>query len=122
MNYYTQLLIENIDNRADKLLKTGYENGWSIDRFIFEFGMFQRTVEDIMTAALERDVFCFHGTLFVTDGDDDMPIHTIKHVSYFSPDGYAVDEWNNWNDIPTGRHFHTAFGDIIIDRYAKIAE
>lgn len=122
MNYYTQLLIENIDNRADKLLKTGYENGWSIDRFLFEFGMLQRTVEDIMTAALERDVFCFHGTLFVTDGDDDMPIHTIKHVSYFSPDGYAVDEWNNWNDIPTGHHFHTAFGDVIIDRYTKIAE
>lgn len=40
MNYYTQLLLENIDNRADKLLKTGYENGWSIDRFIFEFGLF----------------------------------------------------------------------------------
>lgn len=52
MNYYNQLLIENLDNRADKLLKTGYENGWSIDRFIFEFGMFQRTAENIMTAAL----------------------------------------------------------------------
>lgn len=122
MNYYNQLLIENLDNRADKLLKTGYENGWSIDRFLFEFGMFQRTVEDIMTAALGQDVFCFHGTLFVMDGDDDIPIHTIKHISYFSPNNYTVDEWNNWNEIPIGRHFYTAFGDIIIDRYAKIAD
>ena len=79
MNYYNQLLIENLDNRADKLLKTGYENGWSIDRFIFEFGMLQRTVENIMTAALGQDVFCFYGTLFIKDG---TPIHTMKHVSY----------------------------------------
>ena len=122
MNYYTQLLIENIDNRADHLLKTGHENGWSIDHFLFEFGMFQRVIEDMMSTALERDVFCFHGTLFVMDKNDDVPIHTIKHVSYFSPNNYTVDEWNNWSDIPTGRHFHTAFGDVIIDRYAKIAE
>ena len=120
MNYYTQLLLENIDNRADHLLKTGYENGWSIDRFIFEFGMLQRKIETMMTAALGQDVFCFYGTLFVIDGEKDIPIHTIKHISYFSTNG--VDEWNNWNDIPNGRHFHTAFEDMIIDRWAKIAD
>lgn len=118
MNYYTQLLLENIDNRADKLLKTGYNAGWSIDRFMFEFGMFQRKIETMMSTALGQDVFCFHGTLFVIDGDDDKPIHTIRHVSYFSANG--IDEWNNWNDIPVGRHFHTAFEDMIVDRWAKI--
>lgn len=122
MNYFNQLLLENIDNRADKLLKEGYENGWSIDQFLFEFGMLQRTAEDIMTAALGQDVFCFHGTLFLIKGDVDIPIHTIKHVSYFSPNGGIIDEWNNWSEIPAERYFHTVFEDIIIDRYTKIAE
>ena len=122
MNYYTQLLLENIDNRADHLLKTGYENGWSIDRFIFEFGMFQRKIETMMTAALEQDVFCFHGTMFIMDGEEDVPFHTIRNVSYFSARITTIEEWYDYNDIPVGRHFHTAFGDIIIDRWAKIAD
>ena len=124
MNYYTQLLLENIDNRADKLLKTGYAAGWNIDRFLFEIGMLQRKIETMMTAALGQDVFCFYGTLFVIDGDEDIPIHTIRNVSYFSPNDITNDiaTWNDWNEIPVGRHFHTAFGDVIIDRWAKIAD
>ena len=54
MNYYTQLLLENIDNKADHLLKMGYENGWSIDRFMFEFGTLQRKIETMMAAFLNR--------------------------------------------------------------------
>lgn len=115
MNYFNQLLLENIDNRADRLLKTGYENGWSIDRFIFEFGMLQRTAEDIMTNALGRDVFCFRGAMFVMDGDDNIPIHTIKNVSYFSPRITSIDEWDDYNEIPEGRHYSTAFGDVIVN-------
>ena len=122
MNYYTQLLLENIDNRADQLLKTGYENGWSIDRFLFEFGMFQRKIEDMMATALGQDVFCFHGTLFIMDGEEDVPIHTIKNVSYFSTRISFIDEWNDYNEIPVGRHFSTVFGDVIIDRWSKISD
>ena len=111
MNYYTQLLLENIDNRADQLLKTGYNAGWSIDRFIFEFGMLQRKVENIMTSALGQNVFCFYGTLFIKDG---TPIHTIKHVSYSSPCITFIDEWHDYNEIPVGRHFSTVFGDVVV--------
>lgn len=117
MNYYTQLLLENIDNRADRLLKTGYENGWSIDRFIFEFGMFQRKVETIMTAALGQDVFCFHGTMFIMDGEEDVPFHTIRNVSYFSARITTIEEWYDYNDIPVGRHYSTAFGDVIVNTH-----
>ena len=113
MNYYTQLLLENIDNRADKLLKTGYENGWSIDRFIFEFGMFQRAVEDIMTSALGQDVISYYRTLFIKDV---TPIHTMKHVSYSSPCITFIDEWHDYNEIPVGRHFSTVFGDVVVNR------
>lgn len=115
MNYYTQLLLENIDNRANHLLKTGYKNGWSIDRFLFEFGMFQRKIETMMTAALGQDVFCFYGTIFIMDGDDDIPLHTIRNVSYFSSRITTIEEWYNYNDIPVGRHFSTAFGDVIVN-------
>ena len=111
MNYYTQLLLENIDNRADQLLKTGYENGWSIDRFILEFGMFQRKIETMMTAALGQDVFCFYGTLFIKDG---TPIHTMKHVSYSSPCITFIDEWHDYSEIPVERHFSTVFGDVVV--------
>lgn len=115
MKYYTQLLLENIDNRADKLLKTGYENGWSIDRFIFEFGMFQRTAENIMTAALGQDVFCFYGTLFIKGG---TPIHTMKHVSYSSPCITFIDEWHDYSEIPVGRHFSAVFGDVVVSQHS----
>ncbi len=115
MKYYTQLLLENIDNRADKLLKTGYENGWSIDHFIFEFGMFQRTAENIMTAALGQDVFCFYGTLFLSGG---KPIHTMKHISYSSPCITFIDEWHDYNEIPVGRHFSTVFGDVVVSQHS----
>lgn len=117
MNYYTQLLLENIDNRADHLLKTGYENGWSIDRFIFEFGMLQRTAESIMETALDRNVFCYHGTIFIMDGDEDIPLHTIRNVSYFSSCITTIEEWYDYNDIPVGRHYSTAFGDIIVNTH-----
>ena len=114
MKYYTQLLLENIDNRADKLLKTGYENGWSIDRFIFEFGMFQRKVESFMTKALGQDVFCLYGTLFIKNGTF---IHTIKHVSYSSPCITFIEEWNDYSEMPVGRYFSVVFGDVVVRQH-----